>query len=76
MLAARILNFDRLSRLGKRFCVLEALKKHIPDLVDDRGKLANDLVPRALDEEFGNSWETERRPAKSGTVMTTWVVIK
>lgn len=56
--------------------VLEAIKKHIPDTVEDRGRFAHNLVPRAMDEEFGDSWDTEKRESKSGPGFTTWIVVK
>lgn len=59
--------------------VLEALKSHLPHDLQDREKMAHNLVPRALDHVCGpesEEWSTERRPSKSGSGYTTWVVIR
>jgi len=52
----------------------------LPKVLDEqeRDKLAYRLVPRAMNELFGNEqWETERRPSKSkGGGLTTWIVVK
>jgi len=52
----------------------------LPKVLDEqeRDKLAYRLVPRAMNELFGNErWETERRPSKSKVGgLTTWIVVK
>jgi hypothetical protein len=58
--------------------VQERLKEELPDLLSDRDKIAYSLVPKAMDAVFGQqetSWKTERRPSKSGSGYTTWIVI-
>ena len=58
--------------------VQERLKEELPDLLSDRDKIAYGLVPEAMDAVFGQqetAWKTERRPSKSGSGYTTWIVI-
>ncbi len=58
--------------------VQERLKEELPDLLSDRDKIAYGLVPMAMDAVFGKqemAWKTERRPSKSGSGYTTWIVI-
>ena len=57
--------------------VIESLEKALPDVLDDRNKIANDLVRQFMDELFGKGkWQTERRQSKSSTGMTTWLISK
>jgi hypothetical protein len=57
--------------------IVEALENALSDVLDDRNKIAYDLVPPFLDATFGKGgWESERRPKKSGGGNTTWVVVK
>ena len=58
--------------------VQERLKGELPDLLSDRDKIAYGLVPKAMDAVFGQqetAWKTERRPSKSGSGYTTWIMI-
>ena len=58
--------------------VQERLKEELPDLLPDRDEIAYSLVPKAMDATFGEqktAWNTERRPSKSGSGYTTWIVI-
>ena len=58
--------------------VQERLKQALPDVLSDRDNIAYGLVPKAMDALFGHqetAWRTEKRPAKSGTGYTTWIVI-
>ena len=58
--------------------VQEALKNHLPDILDDRDQFAYTLVVRAMDSIFGErgvQWDTERRPRAKGSGHTTWIVI-
>jgi len=58
--------------------VQERLKEELPNLLSDRDKIAYGLVPKAMDVVFGEqetAWKTERRPSKSGSGYTTWIVI-
>ena len=71
-----------LTRLGEHGVpwrgVLEELKKFLPDILTDKDKIAHSLVPEAMNATFGKQgtkWNTEKRPAKSGSGNTTWVVI-
>jgi hypothetical protein len=34
------------------------------------------LVPRVLDDIFGNTWDRDIRPKKDGSGNATWVVVK
>ena len=48
-------------------------------MLSDRDQIAYGLVPKAMNAVFGEqtvAWGTEKRPAKSGTGFTTWIVIK
>jgi len=59
--------------------IVDALEKALPDVLSDRNQIAYDLVPRFLAETFGErgkGWDSEKRPKKSGSGMTLWVVIK
>jgi hypothetical protein len=57
--------------------VVDALEHALPDILDDRNKIAYDLVREFMDDIFGvDKWQTERRPSKSGSGMTTWIVLK
>jgi hypothetical protein len=58
--------------------VLERLKEALPDVLSDRDKIAYGLVPKAMNAVFGKqdaAWRTEKRPARSGSGFTTWIVI-
>jgi hypothetical protein len=56
--------------------VLEALKAHLPNTMDDRDDVAHHNVAAALNRAFGEGkWATERRESKGGPGMTTWVII-
>jgi len=55
------------------------LKNDLPDIIPEgeRDKIAFDLVPKALNEAFGeDGWKTEKRPKVSGTGMTVWVIVQ
>ncbi len=59
--------------------ILKVIENALPDVIDqqERNKFAYSIVPRALNEVFGEgNWETERRPKRDGSGMTAWVVIK
>jgi len=58
--------------------VQEQLKGSLPDVLSDRDNIAHHLVPKAMTAVFGeqeSGWNTEKRPAKSGSGFTTWVVV-
>lgn len=58
--------------------VQERLKEELPDRLSDRDQVAYGLVPKAMEAVFGQqevAWKTERRPSKSGSGYTTWIVI-
>ncbi len=58
--------------------VQEQLKDSLPDVLSDRDKIAYQLVPKAMSALFGEQevgWTTEKRPSKSGSKPTTWVVV-
>ena len=57
--------------------VQEVIKERLPEHMSDRDNLAYRLVKPAMDEIFGNEgWETDRRERRSGSGMTTWVVVR
>jgi hypothetical protein len=58
--------------------VKEQLKKFIPDVLSDRDNMAHRLVPKAMTAIFGKQevgWKTEKRPSKSGSGFTTWILV-
>jgi hypothetical protein len=58
---------------------VDVLEKALPKILDDRNKIAYDLVPQFLTETFGErgkGWDSEKWPKKSGTGTTTWLVLK
>jgi hypothetical protein len=70
---------DRLKQTGVPWRgVQEQLKGSLPDVLSDRDNIAYRLVPKAMTAVFGeqeSGWNTEKRPAKSGSGFTTWVVV-
>lgn len=59
--------------------VQERLKEELPPHLVGREDVAYGLVPKAMSAVFGRqgfAWSTEKRPAKSGSGETTWVVVK
>jgi len=59
--------------------VLSILEKALPSVIDktERNRMANDMVPGALNEIFGtDNWQTEKRARKSGPGTTTYVCLK
>lgn len=69
---------EKLRRNGMPWrSVQERLKDALPDLLSDRAKIAYGLVPKAMNAVFGQrgaAWKTEKRPSKSGSGFTTWIV--
>jgi len=70
---------NKLMRYGAPWrAVQEQLKKFIPEVLSDRDNLAYRLVPKAMTVIFGEEevgWKTEKRPARSGSKPTTWIVV-
>lgn len=59
--------------------VQECLKDALPRDLRNRNNVAYSLVPRVMNAAFGpqnKAWETEKRPAKSGSGETTWIVLR
>ena len=59
--------------------VQERLKEELPSHLPDLDHIAYGLVPKAMNTTFGQqevAWRTEKRPSKSGTGLTTWIVVK
>jgi len=57
--------------------VVEPLEQALPNVLNDRNKIAYDLARQFMDDVFGEGrWQTERRPSRSGSGMTTWIVLK
>lgn len=59
--------------------VQERLKEELPNFLPDLDNVAYGLVPKAMNITFGQqevAWGTEKRPSKSGTGLTTWIVVK
>lgn len=58
--------------------VQENLKEKLPETLEERDRVAYDLVPKAMTAVFGKQdvgWMTEKRASKSGDGKTTWVFI-
>jgi hypothetical protein len=56
--------------------VVESLENALPDILDDRIKIAYDLVREFMNKAIGvGKWQTERRQSKSTSGMTNWVVV-
>ena len=70
---------EKLQRYGVPWRgVQERIKAEIPNTVSDRDQVAYGLVPKVMDAVVGQqetAWKTERRPSKSGSGHTTWIVI-
>jgi uncharacterized protein len=59
--------------------VQERLKEELPHHLGSVDSIAYGLVPKAMSAVFGPqgaAWITEKRPSKSGSGLTTWVVVK
>ena len=58
--------------------MLKALESVLPDTISDKNHVAYNNVPEAMDVIFGpqgEKWQTEKRPSKSGSKPTTWIVL-
>jgi hypothetical protein len=71
---------ERLQQMGMPWRgVQERLKEELPNHLPDLDNVAYGLVPKAMNIAFGQqeaAWGTEKRPSKSGTGLTTWIVVK
>jgi hypothetical protein len=59
--------------------VQERLKKELPGHLSAIDRVAYGLVPKAMSAVFGQqgaAWGTEKRPSKSGSGLTTWIVVQ
>lgn len=57
--------------------VQQPLHDELPDVLEDRMQIAYGLVPDFMNKVFGGgAWETEKRPSKSRSGNTTWIVTK
>jgi hypothetical protein len=59
--------------------VQERLKEELPRRLGALDRIAYGLVPKAMSAVFGQqgaAWGTEKRPSKSGSGLTTWIVVK
>lgn len=59
--------------------VVSILERALPDVIDkaERNRMAFGMVSGALDEILGKgTWKTEKRPKKSGSGMTTYILVK
>jgi hypothetical protein len=59
--------------------VQERLKEELPSHLSAIDRVAYGLVPKAMSAVFGQqgaSWGTEKRPSKSGSGLTTWIVVQ
>ncbi|MGD9670757.1 MAG: hypothetical protein AB7U75_17215 [Hyphomicrobiaceae bacterium] len=58
--------------------VQERLKEELPHHLPTLDRIAYELVPIAMSAVFGEqgaAWGTEKRPSKSGSGLTTWIVV-
>lgn len=69
---------DRMRKQGVPwFDVQQRIMGFLPDFLDNRDDEAYRIVPRAMNDIFGDQgWETERREKKTGRGQTTWIVVK
>jgi hypothetical protein len=71
---------DRVKRSGIPWMgVQSALISALPDVIEEseRSKIAYANVPRAMDLLFGvGKWDREKRPSKSTSGTTLWLVLK
>ena len=59
--------------------IVHELEEALPNVLNDRNQIAYNLVPQFLNDTFGErgkGWDSEKRPKKTGSGTTTWVVIK
>jgi hypothetical protein len=56
--------------------VQNAISEIVPDSIDKKWDFAYRLVPKILDELFGNTWDTEVRQKKDKTGNAYWVILK
>ena len=59
--------------------VQERLKEELPRHLAGPDQIAYGLVPKAMNAVFGQqgaAWATEKRPSRSGSGLTTWIVVK
>jgi hypothetical protein len=57
--------------------VRNTLAVALPDVIDNRNDEAQRIVTRCLNEIFGeNKWKIDRRPKKSGSGTTAWIVLR
>lgn len=77
---ASIKNSDMPSRIRNDgvpwAAVQNAITETVPNTIDDKWQFAYPLVPRVLDNIFGNTWDRDIRPKKDGSGNATWVVVK
>jgi hypothetical protein len=70
---------ERLQRNGLPWRgVQERLKEDLPDHLAARDDIAYALVPAAMNFVIGpqgTAWTTVKRPSKSGSGSTTWIVL-
>ena len=70
---------DKLKQYGVPWKgVQEQLKGSLPDVLSDRDNIAYRLVPKAMTAVFGEQeigWKTEKRPSKSRSGFTTWILV-
>jgi len=71
---------QRLSKAGMPWRgVQERLKKELSSDLRAADRIAFNLVPEAMREAFGEQgigWDTQKRPSKDGSGVTTWIVVK
>jgi len=69
---------DKLRTAGMPWRGVQArIGEFLPDIINDRDQLAYSIVSRAMNKIFGeNAWDTERRPSRTSSSTTTWIVVK
>jgi len=68
---------ERLQKQGMPWrSVQERLKEELPLELVELDDIAYRLVPKAMNAVFGRrGWHTEKRPSKSGSGLTTWILV-
>jgi len=81
LLKNNVFFIDRIRRNGSPWWGVQVeLIEALPDYIDkkERQQIAYNILPRAMNEIFGEGmWDTERRPKPGDpSKLTTWVIVK
>jgi len=56
--------------------IQSAIAQIVPDTINDKWHFAYRLVPKILNNIFGNAWDTEVRQKRDGSGTATWIIAK